>query len=291
MNRPPETRKASGKAVSPGIWWTQARVKFTATNRVSSAFTLIELLVVMAIIALLATIGLPAMKGFGKGNAEAAAHRQLLDDIALARLRAISGRTTVYMVFVPPGILGHANALSTTLPLEQRDRRRKQLTNLISGQYTSYALFARRSVGAQPGQENPRYLTEWKRLPDGILIATNKFDPLLSNNPNEYWRAFTYAVFPFPSASSQNYLLPFIAFNSLGQLLAFDSLGRALPSRDELIPLARGSIFFPKLANGNFGPVPDVIISPRDNFTNNYVRINWLTGRASLDELTRPKFN
>src|SRR5438093_7422979 len=211
------------------------------TSRISVAFTLVELLVVMAIIAVLATIGLPALKGFGKGNADAAAHRQMLDDIALARLRAISGRTTVYMVFVPPGIGGHVNAISALLPTAQRDRQTRQLTNLISGQYAAYALFARRSVGSQPGRQNPRYLTEWKRLPDGILIATNKFDPGFTNNsvfaplglPAEYGLPFNFDFFPFPSSTSPNFLLPYIAFNSQGQLLT---------GRDELIPLARGSI-------------------------------------------------
>src|SRR5437667_12911594 len=70
-----------------------------------AAFTLIELLVVMAIIGLLATIGLPALKGFGKGTGMAGAQRQLLQDLGLARLSAINGRTTVYMVFAPTNVL------------------------------------------------------------------------------------------------------------------------------------------------------------------------------------------
>src|SRR5437016_10103978 len=87
-----------------------------------AAFTLIELLVVMAIIGLLATIGLPALKGFGKGTGMAGAQRQLLDDLALARLRAISGRTTIYMVFVPPGITVHFADLNQSGTAAERDR-------------------------------------------------------------------------------------------------------------------------------------------------------------------------
>lgn len=258
---------------------TQARRLEPVLRSVSAgvrAFTLTELLVVMAIIAVLATVGLPALKGFGKGNAIAAAQRQMLDDLAYARIKAISGRTTVYVVFVPAGILQHLTALNAP-------NERKALTNLLGGQYGAYALFSERRVGAQPGENRyARYLTDWRRLPDGILIPTNKFDPtiLAMGQANEYLRSFTNRTFPFPVARSANsplldFRLPYIAFNSMGQLVS---------GRDELIPLAQGSVFV------SAGGQPDVVLRPPNNYTNNYVRINWLTGRASMDELTRASF-
>ena len=192
-----------------------------------AAFTLIELLVVMAIIGLLATIGLPALKGFGKGTGMAGAQRQLLDDLAFARLRAISGRTTIYMVFVPPGIMAHfADFNQVRFTSADRDRWSRQLTNLITGQYTAYALLTKRTVGDQPGQENPRYISEWKRLPQGILIATNKFNlvnpkqlypaPPLDSFPDDYRRYFLTNAFPFPASRSPVWTLPYIGFNAQG---------------------------------------------------------------------------
>ena len=74
------------------------------------AFTLVELLVVMAIIAILASVGLPALRGIGKGNRMSGAVRQVMDDLALARLRAISSRSPVYMVFVPTNLLARIAA-------------------------------------------------------------------------------------------------------------------------------------------------------------------------------------
>src|SRR2546430_12977233 len=65
------------------------------------AFTLIELLVVMAIIALLATIGLPALKGFGKGTGMARAQPPLAPARGLAPAAGIKRRRTADKAFGP----------------------------------------------------------------------------------------------------------------------------------------------------------------------------------------------
>src|SRR5437764_3178254 len=157
-----------------------------------TAFTLIELLVVMAIIALLATIGLPALKGFGKGTGMAGAQRQMLQDLGLARLSAINGRTTVYVVFVPTNVF---DCIARVMPSADT-RTLQQLTNLITAQYAAYALLATRTVGDQPGRWQPRYLSEWKRLPQGILIPPYKFDPALASAPGPDLRSFPMATSP-----------------------------------------------------------------------------------------------
>ncbi len=253
------------------------------------AFSLVELLVVLTIIGLMATLGLPAIKGFGHTNAMSAAGRQMLDDVSLARQSAISGRSTVYMVFVPPNFFqapGFANQLNL-MSFEQR----KQLTNLLSGQYSAYALLARRTPGDQPGRPTVRYLTEWRHLPDGIVIATNKFVyyPSLqwARQANPIARPFNYndfQGFPFPNSKSPYFALPYIAFNSQG-LLEHVGPNPALP--DEYIPLARASVFYYRNLQGalDFGPV-DVKEVPPGNSTDTYqwIHINWLTGRARLEK-------
>lgn len=243
------------------------------------AFTITELLVVMAIIALLATISLPRLKGFGKGTGMTGAQRQLLDDLGLARLRAISSRTTVYVVFVPPTNIW--NRISG----ETDPKVLRALTNLVSGQFTGYALVTKRTVGDQPGRESPRYVSEWKRLPDGVLIAPYEFGDqqiTFPGLPPEYgtpFRKVDGSIIPFPRTGAFKPLfnLPYIAFNSQGQLSGVN--------QDELISLAEGSVFFRKDGAGNFQPgPPDVDIRPSNNYTNNFVRINWLTGRASVEK-------
>src|SRR5437660_12891123 len=122
----------------------------------------------------------------------------MIDDLTYASFRAISDRTKVYMVFVPPKVYERTQALADP-------RSRRVGTNLVGGQYTSYAVVALRSVGDQPGQIHPRYLSDWKFLPEGILIATNKYSTALQdrNTTNEYRRAFARIstdVVPFPTA-------------------------------------------------------------------------------------------
>jgi len=242
--------------------------------RPASAFSLLELLVVLTIIGLMAALGLPALKGIGASNAISTANRQLLDDLAYARMKAISGRTTVYMVFVPPNPFSHLAKLTL-------DPQRRQMSNLFGGQFISYALLAKRSVGDQPGRANARYLTDWKRLPEGVFFATNKFVSMslaaLNKITDPLARPLARMSLPFPTAKSPTLELPYVAFNPQGQL---ESVGR-----DEVIPLARGSIFYPQNALGAYAPVPaDVREVPPGNSTNTYnlVYVNWLTGRARV---------
>src|ERR1043166_1086048 len=87
--------------------WQAGRVSANSRQAGSppyAAFTLLELLIVLAILGLLATLSLPAIKHIRQSNTMVAAGRQLVDDLSLARARAVAERTTVHVVFVPPDI-------------------------------------------------------------------------------------------------------------------------------------------------------------------------------------------
>jgi len=252
------------------------------------AFTLLELLVVIGIIGILAASSVPAIRSLTQSNSIAAGNRQMLDDLAIARQSAISGRRTVYVVFVPPTMRSHFPVIARNVrDPQQRALQLRQLTNLVSGQFSSYALFTRRTVGDQPGRGTPRYLTEWKSLPEGMLVATNKFIDL-----EEQWlaaadtladtnRPLPYAWFPFPSASSLPLRLPYVAFDSRGQVYYEGGLRPKYVG--ESVALSRGSIFYPKRDDGTFdlGRALDVVETPKGNRTE--IRVNWLTGRAKVE--------
>jgi prepilin-type N-terminal cleavage/methylation domain-containing protein len=247
------------------------------------AFTLIELLVVIGIIALLATIGIGSLKGFHATNAVAAGNRQLLDDLSMARNYALNQRTTVYMVFVPP--LAGFNLTALT-----NDIQKKQFTNRLGGQFTSYNFLVLHSPGDQPGHGDSKYLSDWKHLPEGVFVNTEKFTPYKFDDVNA-WLSFPPAnrplprmLVPFPTSKSVKTYLPCLAFNYRGELVGPDPTS---PRRgDEFLYLTRGSLILPKDANGKalLDP-PETIETPKGNSTNNpYVRVDWLTGRARIEE-------
>ena len=68
-------------------------------------FTIAEMLVVIVIIGLLAALVLPNIRGHSESVAINAACRQLVDDLSFARQKAISQRSTVAVVFIPPSVL------------------------------------------------------------------------------------------------------------------------------------------------------------------------------------------
>ncbi len=225
------------------------------------AFTLVELLVVIAIIGILAAIGLPALRGLGESNSIDDASRQLLDDLAYARLRAINDRTTVYVVFVRPDV-------------------ETVVDHLAPYRMGGYTLFTRRSVGEQPGKQSPRQLTPWRLLPDKTFIPVTKFITTGTTNKLE----MSLATNTFPIVVT-NRLYPelamnYIAFNAQGQVVRLDPRGFQVGGEDVFLPLVKGSVIHPREADGSYDEPADVVEVPRGN--RRYVQVNWLTGRASI---------
>ena len=256
-----------------------------------SAFTLIELLVVIAILGIMAALTVPVLKNFAKSDATLGASRQLLDGVARARQLAISQRTTVYMVFVPPNFWNGLSSAQTNTPAGMT-----AAINLCDKQFIGYTFVSLRSAGDQPGQRTPHYLAPWQTLPDNTFIALAKF----ANSPAQYYTITdpisaaaynvygfnTNATFPFPTENAAPWIpLPWIAFNYLGQLTTD---GVDVSGFDEYIPIAKGSVLFardPATKTFQFNP-PDASEMPPGNSTNssyNIVHIDRLTGRAVLE--------
>ncbi|HEY3856853.1 MAG TPA: prepilin-type N-terminal cleavage/methylation domain-containing protein [Verrucomicrobiae bacterium] len=248
-----------------------------------SAFTLLELLVVMAIIGFIAAMALPHVGGFNRANGVTAATRQLMDDVARARNRALVNRSTVYMVFVP-SYSGDFNSV-----IQEKAQLTPQLTNLLEHQFVSYAIISDRTVGDQPGQHYPHYLTEWQTLPSGVFIwpmqfnsqfrgATIRTTNTINNTTNaDYVYGFASNSFPFPSINAGTYMnLPYIGFTPQGTLLT---------STNQYITLTRGSIFYPETATGPYQPpTPLITEAPPGNESNNpcMIKIDWLTARPTI---------
>lgn len=273
--------------------------------RAIAAFTLIELLTVIAIVGLLAALAAPTLNNFRKGDAMLSATRAMLDGVAYGRQLAISQHTTVYMVFVPTNfwdntLYPNATAFSRiTAPAELI-----KVTNILDKQLTGFTFVSLRSIGDQPGQGTPRYLTEWQTLPDKSFIAGWKFSMTSSQTnfigadpntglPFPVTGFNTTTLIPFPSDQAPYvnppiapYItLPYIAFDYQGRLVLAD--GTPL-GRDEFIPLAHGAVSpardshkQPTLGTAS---VNEQVPGNSSSSAYNLIHIDWLTGRARLEQ-------
>ncbi len=284
-----------------------------------AGFTLLELLTVITIIGIIAALTVPVLKNFGKSDVSISAGRQMLDDIGHARQLAMSQRTTVYMVFLQTNFWTWNNPslgvkVFTSPPMTPGQTN--AATSLLGMQLNGYTFMADGAVGDQPGNHQWHYLAPWQSLPDGAYIPLWKFynpgatlavpyyrfsDPV---NNNAYFNIniFPTNTFPFPTQDATNvndlYMMPYIAFNYLGQLSTFsgqlfspqwqtgvgdqDYTGSGID-----IPLAQGSLINakdPATKAFQIGP-PQVTENPPGNATNisyNVIHIDPLTGRATL---------
>ena len=246
------------------------------------------------------------MKGLGRSATHKGATRQLIEDLRYARQIALRNRSTVYVVFTPTNIWDIIkNVDREMLPPRKKDPRLLSLTNMLEKQFSGYAVMSMRSVGDQPGRSHPNYLTKWKKLPDGMLIAPYKF-MAWRKGVHEYQRGDEYSdgflrdhfyghppqppLIPFPLADSSLARLPHVAFNSRGQLVKRDGFGKLVPAgRDEIIPLVEGSVLHERGRSGNYLPArPDVLATSgfseiAERWYHTRIRVNHITGRARVE--------
>ena len=256
------------------------------TNR-AFAFTLVEMLVVLAIIAILAALTLPHIRGHSESVAIDAATHQLVEDLSFARQKAISQRSVVAVVFVTDAVFDPQE-----LPLRNADANElPEIRRLQAGAFTHYAIYQLRRVGEQPGRATEGYITEWKALPEKTFLPTNNNFSVL-NLP----RGPASVRFPFPFSDSNDpqspmgASFPYVAFDAEGRSVKarapYGDLRIVEPTGDIGISVARGAVFYAR-TNGVVLNLELQEIPPY-NGTGNVIRVDALTGRAKRDQTLLP---
>ena len=123
----------------------------------ASGFTLIELLTVIVIAGIMMGIGVLSFTRLSKGTKLQTAGSNLVNTMEMARQYAITHRVTTLVVF----------------PLD-----RSQPTTNIAPPYISYAVAVTPdgNSGEDEINTNCTYLTDWRKLPDGIVLDFTKWN-------------------------------------------------------------------------------------------------------------------
>jgi prepilin-type N-terminal cleavage/methylation domain-containing protein len=264
------------RSARPLVATTVSQAEFQGAR--ADGFTLVEMLIVLVIIAILAGLTLPHIRGHTESIAIKAAGYQLVQDLSLARQKAVSQRGTVAVVFLTDAVFDPLQ-VNPNLPTLSNDEK-ADILRLQGGIFTHYALYGFRKVGEQPGRASGGYLTEWKALPEKTFFPTNN-DFTILRLPN--------ARFPFPFSSSTNKpALPYIAFDHEGRLIEGVDTRTGLGTyRNEAITnsIARGAVFYAR--NPADGVITTVELQeiPPNNGLDTRVVVDAATGRAKREEL------
>lgn len=149
----PTTNRA-GFAINRMVELRMARVASAApagaVSRSPLAFTLVEMLVVIAIIAILTGLTLPALQGLLGTSGLRGGVSSVLLALEQARNAAVESGADVYVGFPVEGSVG--------------------------ADYDKSSLVVFRSAGPNDEEDAPDYipLSRWIRLPEGILVDTDK---------------------------------------------------------------------------------------------------------------------